>query len=96
MFTELLDNIKYALISTLSKIEVATPEMMATQDLQAPQLHFMHQEIMPLSLDETAVESDESDEAQQPFVRQAPKIGRNDPCHCGSGKKFKQCHGSLN
>ncbi|MEJ2138109.1 MAG: preprotein translocase subunit SecA [Gammaproteobacteria bacterium] len=30
-----------------------------------------------------------------PFVRDTPKIGRNDPCHCGSGKKFKHCHGKL-
>jgi preprotein translocase subunit SecA len=28
-------------------------------------------------------------------VREAPKVGRNDPCPCGSGKKFKQCHGRL-
>ncbi len=32
--------------------------------------------------------------AQQPVVRSAAKIGRNDPCHCGSGKKFKKCHGA--
>jgi len=31
----------------------------------------------------------------QPFVRQGGKIGRNDPCPCGSGKKYKQCHGRL-
>jgi uncharacterized protein YecA (UPF0149 family) len=30
----------------------------------------------------------------EPFRRSAPKIGRNDPCHCGSGKKFKKCHGA--
>ena len=30
-----------------------------------------------------------------PFVREQPKIGRNEPCHCGSGKKFKHCHGKL-
>ena len=38
-----------------------------------------------------------SDEAQasQPMQAQ-PKIGRNDPCPCGSGKKYKQCHGKLN
>jgi preprotein translocase subunit SecA len=30
-----------------------------------------------------------------PFVRETPKVGRNDPCHCGSGKKFKHCHGKL-
>jgi len=29
----------------------------------------------------------------EPFRRSTPKIGRNDPCHCGSGKKFKKCHG---
>ena len=34
------------------------------------------------------------DEAQQP-MRASPKIGRNDPCPCGSGKKYKQCHGKL-
>jgi preprotein translocase subunit SecA len=30
-----------------------------------------------------------------PQLREAPKVGRNDPCPCGSGKKFKQCHGKL-
>ena len=36
----------------------------------------------------------EADPAK-PFVRETPKVGRNDPCHCGSGKKFKHCHGKL-
>ena len=31
----------------------------------------------------------------QPVVREGQKIGRNDPCPCGSGKKYKQCHGTL-
>ena len=30
-----------------------------------------------------------------PYVREQPKVGRNDPCPCGSGKKYKQCHGRL-
>jgi preprotein translocase subunit SecA len=30
-----------------------------------------------------------------PFVRPMPKVGRNEPCPCGSGKKFKHCHGAL-
>lgn len=33
--------------------------------------------------------------AQQPIVRDGRKIGRNEPCPCGSGKKYKQCHGKL-
>ncbi len=36
-----------------------------------------------------------SDEPVQPFVRDTAKVGRNDPCPCGSGKKYKQCHGKL-
>lgn len=32
---------------------------------------------------------------QKPVVRDTPKLGRNDPCHCGSGKKFKKCHGAA-
>jgi preprotein translocase subunit SecA len=36
-----------------------------------------------------------SSPAQQPFMRSTQKVGRNDPCPCGSGKKFKQCHGKL-
>jgi len=34
-------------------------------------------------------------EAPAPFVRDGRKVGRNEPCPCGSGKKFKQCHGKL-
>jgi uncharacterized protein YecA (UPF0149 family) len=33
--------------------------------------------------------------APEPFKRAEPKVGRNDPCHCGSGKKFKKCHGAA-
>ena len=32
---------------------------------------------------------------QETITRDEPKLGRNDPCHCGSGKKFKQCHGNA-
>lgn len=33
-------------------------------------------------------------EAIQPYRREEPKLGRNDPCHCGSGRKYKRCHGA--
>jgi preprotein translocase subunit SecA len=35
------------------------------------------------------------EERPQPFVRGGQKVGRNDPCPCGSGKKYKHCHGKL-
>lgn len=38
---------------------------------------------------------DHDAEPQQPFRREMPKLGRNDPCYCGSGKKFKKCHGGA-
>jgi hypothetical protein len=37
---------------------------------------------------------DDDEQPQEPYVRAAPKVGRNDPCPCGSGKKFKKCHGA--
>jgi preprotein translocase subunit SecA len=40
-------------------------------------------------------ESAEAAEPVAPYVREQPKVGRNAPCPCGSGKKFKQCHGRL-
>jgi preprotein translocase subunit SecA len=44
---------------------------------------------------EEALSGQDQDEEQQPVVRSGRKIGRNDPCPCGSGKKYKQCHGQL-
>jgi preprotein translocase subunit SecA len=38
---------------------------------------------------------DHHHEPLAPFRREAPKLGRNDPCHCGSGRKFKKCHGAA-
>lgn len=41
-------------------------------------------------------EGEESEEgAHQPMVREERKVGRNEPCPCGSGKKYKQCHGKI-
>lgn len=96
MFTSLLENIKYALISMVSKIQVATPEMISQSrlDMAAPQLHFSHEELQPIPAD-LQQETVESDNTVLPFVRQAAKVGRNDVCDCGSGKKYKLCHGRF-
>lgn len=96
MFTSLLDNIKYALISTVSKIQVATPEIMAQMHLDesAPQLHYSHEELPSIIGTQDAPDANDTNNVK-PFVRNTAKVGRNDPCHCGSGKKFKVCHGQL-
>jgi len=103
MFTSLLDHIKFEVVGILAKVQVAQEEDADAIDeqRQAPQeMHYEHAEAMP-SVNEPkeqqaaqALENDEN--AEQPFVREGEKVGRNSPCPCGSGKKYKQCHGKLN
>ena len=104
LFTQMMTKIKYEVIATLSKLEIATEEQVALQQQQyqqsAPVLQYHHAEMTALQPDQDAevavaeVEPDQNQE-QQPFVRSQPKVGRNAPCPCGSGKKYKQCHGKL-
>ena len=100
MFTGLLDRIKIDVVSILSKVQVRAESDVAAVEEQrrstAP-MQFRHDEAsaMPAEADDAAAgEAPES--SPQPFVRDGRKIGRNEPCPCGSGKKYKQCHGKLN
>ena len=99
LFTMMLDGIKYEYISTLSKIEMAPQQQYEFQP-QAPQMSYHHAEMGSLPSEaemEQVLEDDQVAvaEKERPFVRNQPKVGRNDPCPCGSGKKFKQCHGRI-
>ena len=98
MFSAMLDSIKREVIGLLSKVQVQYPEQMAVQERQPPQreFEFKHEEFHGLgeeAVPDEAVAAQEPD--HQPFVREGRKIGRNEPCPCGSGKKYKQCHGRL-
>ncbi|MGR9072964.1 MAG: preprotein translocase subunit SecA [Gammaproteobacteria bacterium] len=96
MFTGLLDHIKYEVIGLLSKVQVAQEEdvLAIDEQRQTPrEMHFEHAEASALK---TPEEEDAAEEAQpQPYIRDGRKVGRNEPCPCGSGKKYKQCHGKL-
>ena len=104
MFADLLDHIKYEVIGILAKVKVTQAEDVDAIDeqRQAPQkMHFEHaeadstlneQEEAPAALN---TNNNKSDEVEAPFVREDRKVGRNEPCPCGSGKKYKQCHGKL-
>jgi preprotein translocase subunit SecA len=60
-------------------------------------MQFQHAEVAALAEGENGDEGGEAAPAQAaPFVREEPKTGRNEPCPCGSGKKYKYCHGKLN
>ena len=89
MFAAMLESLKYEVISTLSKVQVRMPEEIEALEQQrreeaerlAQQQQFSHQE-------EDSLNTGSPAQADR-------KIGRNDPCPCGSGKKYKQCHGRL-
>ena len=99
MFTSLLEHIKYEVTRILFRVQVRQEEDIDAMDeqMQAPkELHYEHAEVTALG----DYEADAPAEGQavaptQPFTRESEKVGRNDPCPCGSGKKFKQCHGKL-
>ncbi|MCW9060068.1 MAG: preprotein translocase subunit SecA [Gammaproteobacteria bacterium] len=97
MFNNMLERIKHDVISVLSKVQVRTESDVAAVEEQrrskAP-MEFQHAEASAMA-PEGAEARDEGDEEHEPFVREGRKVGRNEPCPCGSGKKYKQCHGKL-
>ncbi|MFT3669311.1 MAG: preprotein translocase subunit SecA [Pseudoxanthomonas sp.] len=89
-----------------SEEEVAALEAQerAMAEAQARQMQFQHQEAGGYGADEEAEQAQQAAALQgggyvqsgpMPAHRDAPKVGRNDPCPCGSGKKYKHCHGQL-
>lgn len=101
LFSQLLDRINYEVISALSKFEVKVEEdieqMQAQrrQAVNAQHMQYKHAALHALPDSDVAVQEEETTFTKQTFVRDAPKVGRNDACPCGSGKKYKQCHGKL-
>lgn len=94
LFGQLLDNIKYETIKFLSHIKIAEgndlERIEAERREQAQRASYQHAESSAL------VEPDQPAAAgAAPVTRPGPKVGRNDPCPCGSGKKYKQCHGRI-
>jgi preprotein translocase subunit SecA len=97
LFSQLLDRIKHEVISVLSKVKVNAEEDVEAVEEQRRtqvQMNYQHDEVSALESEEEEAQQAEEAE-QQPFVRDGRKVGRNEPCPCGSGKKYKQCHGRL-
>ena len=95
LFEDLLDNIKYETIRYLSHIEVATQEDMQRleQKRRAEQSNRQYQHAEAAAMEKEAQSDVEA--GRQPIQRTGPKVGRNDACPCGSGKKYKQCCGKI-
>jgi preprotein translocase subunit SecA len=80
MFMDLIQRIKEETIQKLFRVQIARPQEVAQFEAVRKQ---------PLILSR----GEEVEEKQQPIKREGKKVGRNDPCPCGSGKKYKKCHG---
>jgi preprotein translocase subunit SecA len=94
MFTELLDNIKHEVIRILARVQVKAEEDVAAVDAQRRQeapMQFRHDEASTPGAPEPAAAAGRA----ETFVRDGRKVGRNEPCPCGSGNKYKHCHGKL-
>lgn len=101
MFTAMLDRIKQEVVTILSRVELQTSEDVAAMEqsrAQEQQMEFNHPSVNEESPDANNAPAEtmaDNEDSAEPFVRDGRKIGRNEPCPCGSGKKYKQCHGKL-
>ncbi|ANX04539.1 preprotein translocase subunit SecA [Immundisolibacter cernigliae] len=101
LFTQMLDRVKTDVATTLLRVQVrAEEDVEAVERQRRPAGEYDYQHA-PAGALEGEAQAEEADVAlaqrpsAAPFVRGMPKVGRNEPCPCGSGKKFKQCHGQL-
>ena len=109
MFSEMLDRVKRDTISILSRVQIRTEEEVEAMERQrraSTRMKFQHAEAASVAAggvggtpaaaaQATAGQPGPVTDPQTPFVRDERKVGRNEPCPCGSGKKYKRCHGRL-
>ncbi|HIY71987.1 MAG TPA: preprotein translocase subunit SecA [Candidatus Luteimonas excrementigallinarum] len=109
LFSDMLEKVKLEVVTLLARVRIRSEEEIAAMEAEEKrqiearlrQAEFQHADAGGYGTDEEAAQPDyqhgERPQAalQQPVVRDGDKIGRNDPCPCGSGKKYKHCHGQL-
>jgi preprotein translocase subunit SecA len=100
----MLERIKFEIVQLLARVRIRSEEEVEAMEqqqrrqaeAQARTMQFQHAEAGGFAAGEPPADADPAASvAHMPQQREAPKVGRNDPCPCGSGKKFKQCHGKL-
>ena len=97
LFSEMLEKVKREVISLLARVRIRSEEEIAQAEAAeraraeavSRQMQFQHPDMGGYSADEEAADPDYQNPSE------VPKVGRNDPCPCGSGKKYKHCHGQL-
>jgi len=102
LFQELLANIKRDVVRFLSRVQIEAPEAVEEAERRRREeaeqrMRFSHAEASALTEAQPAGGQPDTEVAarSETFVRGERKVGRNEPCPCGSGKKFKHCHGQV-
>ena len=93
MFTALLENIQHEVVRILARVQVRADEdveAVETQRRQETPMEYHHDQVSAV-----AGSQGQGEVPDEPFIREGRKIGRNEACPCGSGKKYKHCHGQL-
>jgi preprotein translocase subunit SecA len=99
MFGQMLDRFRADIVRILLTVQIRTEADAQAAEVAPPVQNVSYQHAgVDAMTGEVQPDTDPStadSPRQQPQVRQGPKLGRNDPCWCGSGKKYKHCHGAL-
>ena len=98
MFTSMLERIKHDVVSLIARVELrAEEDVKAVEERrrQTGDIELQHDQVDVMT-GEAEGQNHNIKEQSQPIEREGRKVGRNERCPCGSGKKFKQCHGALN
>ncbi|MGL5043992.1 MAG: preprotein translocase subunit SecA [Plesiomonas sp.] len=95
MFTEMLETLKLDVISTLSKVRVRMPDEVEQVEAQRRAEAERIAQKQQYSHNESESALTENSDGSGSLIRAERKVGRNELCPCGSGKKYKQCHGVL-
>ena len=98
MFTSMLDRIKHDVVSLISRVELRAQEDVEAIEEQRRQsggeMEMQHDQVDGMT-GETEQNNPDIEQQAKPITREGKKVGRNEPCPCGSGKKYKQCCGAL-
>ncbi|CAM3844609.1 preprotein translocase subunit SecA [Avibacterium endocarditidis] len=90
MFTDMLDSLKLSVITTLSRVQIRTQEEIEQAEKLQQEMAAREQAKMQYN----TADDQQAQGEQAPLPPSDRKIGRNEPCPCGSGKKYKHCHGN--
>ncbi|MGY5452109.1 preprotein translocase subunit SecA [Agarivorans sp. MS3-6] len=95
LFTQMLEVLKLDVIGILSRVQVQDPEEVTAMEEKRRETERRAMEMRNQQAQEQLQQEQQAGPSGKPVTREGQKVGRNDPCPCGSGKKFKQCHGKL-